>query len=535
MALYQRAACVFAAVFGLASAAIGQVFSNSTPINIPSVGNATPYPSTITVSGVTNPVSGLRIRLKNFTHSYPADVKALLVSPNGKAFQILNGVGTQPISGVTLTFASESSAGLPNPLVTGTYGVTGGSNVFSGAAASVTRATLFTNLFTPNVNGQWSLYVQDVEAPDAGTFGNGWEIEFVNTGFAAVPFNTTAFTYQGKLEGVAPNATVDLRFSMWDTEFGLNSLNLVRPAVTVPGVVLSNGTFSTSVDFGVPPPSDRMVWLQVEVASPSGGAFTALPKRQLLTNTPFASVASGLTGSVLVPDVTTIGGRQLDNTSFAGSSLTIQAAGQPVFSGFGTPGGELRLRGGNNNNAAASPTPGVSNGGDIALFPGYNFWNTGWNGNIRFHGGFAQTEYMRIVGDNGNVGIGTTTPATKLDVRGEIVMGSAGNLRPAVARTSQRVSAGFVTSTGSVTPGAGFACVNNSTGTYSISWTADDGFSAIPAVVVTPVNAAADVFASVTNILVTPSGSGAATLQFRRSGDLSFVNVNFNVVIVGVR
>lgn len=125
MALYQRAACVVAAVFGLASAAIGQVFSNNTPISIPGFGTATPFPSTITVSGVTNPIGGFRIRLKNLSHTFPADVKALLVAPNGSAYQILNGVGNSSITGVNLTFASESNAALPNPMASGTYAATG--------------------------------------------------------------------------------------------------------------------------------------------------------------------------------------------------------------------------------------------------------------------------------------------------------------------------------------------------------------------------------------------------------------------------
>lgn len=535
MAVYQRAAVVIAAVFSLASAAFGQVFSNNASIAIPSSGNATPYPSTITVSGVTNPVGGFRVRLKNFSHTYPEDVAALLVAPNGQSYQFFKGVGRQPITGVTLTFASESTAALPNPLVTGTYGATGGTDAFSGAASGFPRANNLINLFTPNVNGQWSLYVRDLLSPDAGSFAGGWEIEFSNNGFATVPPNSSAFNYQGKIDGVAGNATVDLRFSMWETEFGVDPANQIRAAVTVRGVTLNNGTFSVPVEFGTLPPNDRMAWLQVEVASPSGGAFTVLPKRQLLTNTPYASVASGLTGSVLVPDVATIGGRQLDNTSFSGSSLTIQAAGQTFLSGFGTQGGELRLKGGNNNNASASPTTGVSNGGDVALFAGYNFWGTGWHGNIRFHGGLNQPELMRIVGDTGNIGIGTTTPATKLDVRGEIALGNAGDLRPVASRTAQRLTAGLVSSTGAINGGTGFTSVRNSVGSYTVSWTAADGFGDRPAVLITPINAAADILASVQGITRNADGSGSATIQLRRSADLALVDVGFSVMLVGSR
>ncbi len=519
----------------LASAAFGQIFVNAGPISIPDFGSASPYPSTITVSGVTNPVSGFRIRLKNFSHTYPGDVKALLVAPNGQAFQFFTSVGTTPVTNVNLTFAGESTAGLPTPMVSGTYGLSGGSDSFPGVASTFPRASNVTSLFTPNVNGQWRLFVNDFSSQDAGSIAGGWEIEFGDFGFLHTAVNTTVFTYQGRLEGVAANATVDLRFSMWDSEIGTNLINLVRSAVTVPGVTLNNGNFTASVDFGALPPSDRAVWLQIEVASPSGGAFTTLPVRQKMTNTPFASVALRLSDSTLVPDVAVIGGRQLDNTSFAGSSLTIRAAGQPNLSGFGTPGGELRLVGGNNNNASNSPTPGVSNGGDIALFPGFNHWNTGWNGNIRFHGGPLQREYMRIVGDNGNVGIGTTTPTAKLDVRGEIVMGANGDQRPMAARTAQRLTAGVVNNTGAIVSGTGFTSIRNGPGNYIIFWTQADGFSAIPAVLVTPLNGTSNILYSVQSINWNPNGSGSTTIQFVRSSDQNPIDVFFSVMIVGSR
>ena len=84
----------------------------------------------------------------------------------------------------------------------------------------------------------------------------------------------------------------------------------------------------------------------------------------------------------------------------------------------------------------------------------------------------------------GSVGIGTTTPTVKLDVRGDIKLGPAGEFQAACSGEKLRIICGTVFSDG--TPdGSGFTSVRTSTGVYSLTF--DQAFSFdVPAVTVTP-------------------------------------------------
>ena len=58
-----------------------RTFSNSTAISIPSSGKATPYPSTINVSGMSGVISKVIVKLNGLNHTYPDDLDILLVGP----------------------------------------------------------------------------------------------------------------------------------------------------------------------------------------------------------------------------------------------------------------------------------------------------------------------------------------------------------------------------------------------------------------------------------------------------------------------
>src|SRR5262249_38055763 len=59
-------------------------FSNTADIVIPDSGAATPYPSTINVSGVTGLIGKLTVTMTNVNHTFPDDVDVLLVGPAGQ-------------------------------------------------------------------------------------------------------------------------------------------------------------------------------------------------------------------------------------------------------------------------------------------------------------------------------------------------------------------------------------------------------------------------------------------------------------------
>lgn len=71
--------------------------------------------------------------------------------------------------------------------------------------------------------------------------------------------------------------------------------------VTNPGVTVSNGLFTTTVDFGSGVFTGTNYWLEIDVSTNDANAFTTLAPRQPLTPTPyaiFASDASNVLGSV---------------------------------------------------------------------------------------------------------------------------------------------------------------------------------------------------------------------------------------------
>ena len=109
--------------------------------------------------------------------------------------------------------------------------------------------------------------------------------------FAARGQESTIFTYQGKLNssGSPASGVYDLKFSIYD------STN--QPGVLIAGpltnftVVVTNGLFTTPLDFGVTPFDGSDRWLEIAVRTNGGGAFSTLAARQQITLTPYAIMA----------------------------------------------------------------------------------------------------------------------------------------------------------------------------------------------------------------------------------------------------
>ncbi len=113
---------------------------------------------------------------------------------------------------------------------------------------------------------------------------------------------TSAFTYQGNLElsGQPASGNCDFEFTLWDAAgagappAGGNQLG----APQSPGnVAVSNGVFSTVLNFGANAFDGSDRWLQVAARCPAGAdAFTTLSPRQQLTPSPYARFADNAGG-----------------------------------------------------------------------------------------------------------------------------------------------------------------------------------------------------------------------------------------------
>jgi hypothetical protein len=114
------------------------VFYNTNAIILNAAAAASPYPSTITVSNLGGVLIKAVITLTNITHTAPAAINALLVSPNQNDTLFMSHAGGGQfggaINGVTLTFDDAATNSLPfnTQITNGVYKPTqyGGAPVF---------------------------------------------------------------------------------------------------------------------------------------------------------------------------------------------------------------------------------------------------------------------------------------------------------------------------------------------------------------------------------------------------------------------
>src|SRR6185436_457073 len=187
------------------------------------------YPSMIAVSGVTDPVSTIRVSFNNVNQTRMDDLDMLLVSPTGVKFVILSDAGGSVApGGVNLTLADSGATQIPDagPFTTGTFQPTcvdSAVNIDTGFPAPAPAgpynkpaprgAATFASAFAGiNVNGSWSLYAVDdnVNSPQTASITGGWGIEITtipsavasvttltssnNPSFTTSPSNTVTFT-----------------------------------------------------------------------------------------------------------------------------------------------------------------------------------------------------------------------------------------------------------------------------------------------------------------------------------------------------
>ena len=200
----------------------------------------------------------------------------------------------------------------------------------------------------------------------------------------------TAFTYQGRLDdgGTPATGLYDLSFTVYNAATG----GISAGTRSVDNVGVTNGLFTVTLDFGGGVFTGAPEWLEIAVRpGASTGAYTGLAPRQAVTPTPYALYAGGASATGLTGTLpsTALGGTYAGAVNFSNKGNTF--AGNAV---------------GLTNLNAATLTGTLADARLSANVPLLNAANRFTGANNTF---------------GGNVGIGTATPAAKLDVNGNIV------------------------------------------------------------------------------------------------------------------
>ena len=109
----------------------------------------------------------------------------------------------------------------------------------------------------------------------------------------------TAFTYQGRLNsgGSPANGLFDFRFRLDADPAG----NTILATLLTNAITVTNGLFTTAIDFGAGFFNGSNYWLELDVKTNNFATYTALNPLQQITPAPyavFASTASNVSGTV---------------------------------------------------------------------------------------------------------------------------------------------------------------------------------------------------------------------------------------------
>jgi len=331
-----------------------QTISGGGSISIPLSGNATPFPSNLTVSGLpTTGVTVASVQINGLSHTFPADIDMYLTSPSGESVYLMSDAGGgNGITNVNLVFQDGAPALTAALITSGTYSPTNLPVAADPGVPAGTTTTLST--FTGNPNGNWGLFVIDDLTGDLGTI-NSWSITF------NIPGSSLTYSWSANPSGNAtisnntlPNPTANITGSV---DFTVVVTDLSGCSATQTVSVIGGGSLNVSVT-----PSSANICPGDNVVITASGAttYTWSPSTGLSATTGATVTASP--GSTQTYTVTGTDGSGCSGTA----TVTVNvSSGGPVtlspFSPICVNASPLTLTGGSPAGGTFSG-PGVSGG-----------------------------------------------------------------------------------------------------------------------------------------------------------------------------
>lgn len=335
----------------------------------------------------------------------------------------------------------------------------------------------------------------------------------------------TAFTYQGQLNdgGTPAQGTYDFRFRLFDAA---TNGTLIGTSQCLDNVTVKDGVFTATIDFGNQFNTTAARFLDIQVRKDTGldcgtGTYSLLSPRQPITAAPTATQAASAF-SLSAPDGSPAKAVFVDNNGNVGIGTTTPGAPIHIASPFAvlnlqdtgpnaTQAGYLSYR-----NATGTETAWIGFG--TAGDPDFSIVNARGSGDIVLNP------------FSGNVGVGTASPGGKLDVRGNIKLGTSGQFFAPAGEENLRIIRGVVAANGSILAGSGFSVVHNAAGDYTINFVT--GFASLPAITAAGERSASSLF-----VMTDGVSSTSARLVFFSKYDNAENNYDcaFHFIAIGPR
>jgi uncharacterized repeat protein (TIGR01451 family) len=229
-------------------------FANTNAIAILDDTAASIYPSVISVPAITGIVGKVTVTLSNISHTFPQDIDALLVGPQGQNTILMSGAGAPPLDSADVTFDDGAPTPIPNAtsqILTASYQPASYLPNLSLPAPAPSAPYLASLSVFNSVNplGDWSLYVDDHTIGDTGSIDGGWSLTLT----MITPVNQLADV--GIVGSASPNPAVVsglLTYTFTVTNAGPDTANFVTFTNTLPAgatpvsATASQGTLVTN-------------------------------------------------------------------------------------------------------------------------------------------------------------------------------------------------------------------------------------------------------------------------------------------------